>query len=592
MGVAAAPSVERSSCGTVPFARALIRGSLIRSLSKIAVGGLDATRDASGILPGRTVFVRTFARVALGLFLAMGFAASGAQGQAAVRNGPAAAPSSRDTRAALRKLVELPQTTATTPLRAALQTFYAQRSFSPVWSGSEAARAHAASVRAALGNAAAQGLNPRNYTAALARWKASPPKAGGDAASFDFAVTSSLFRYASDLQTGRVKPKDVYRHVALPPNELDPAKALADALAHDDLDGFLADLPPVHPGYKYLVAALARYRAIAAKGGWPIVPGGIALDGSDPRIAVLAKRLAFEDPVLTANAKPSADAVRDALLRFEKRTGLPEDGKLGPDVLRMLNAPAAWRVKQIEANMERWRWMPRYLEQRYIEVDVPDQSVSYIDGGKALLYSRVVIGKPSTPTPILRTTVAAVIANPPWDVPSDIAARKLLPKLRSKPDYLLVKNMVLSDGPANDPHGIRINWRHVSASNLRYQIQQSPGADNALGTILFDMPNEFDVYLHDTPEKNLFALDVREKSNGCVRVQEISELASLLLEGDDSDSAAQLQPAIASGQTQHIALSSPVAVYMLYWTAVAEADGTVHFRFDRYGRDRLLVAKL
>jgi murein L,D-transpeptidase YcbB/YkuD len=391
---------------------------------------------------------------------------------------------------------------------------------------------------------------------------------------------------------GRVKPKDVYRHVSLPTHELDPAKALADALEHDDFGEFLAGLPPLHPGYKYLAAALVRYRAIAAKGGWPAVPGGIALDGRDRRIAILAKRLAFEDPVLAANAKPSAGAVGDALLRFEKRNGLAEDGKLGPDELRVLNVPASWRVRQIMANMERWRWMPRYLEQRYIEVDVPDQSVSLIDDGSALLYSRVVIGKPSTPTPILRTTVAAVIANPSWDIPGDIFARKFLPKLRRKPTYLLARNMVLAGGPANDPHGTKINWRHVSASNLRYQIQQSPGADNALGTILFDMPNDFDVYLHDTPEKNLFALDVREKSNGCVRVQKIAELAALVLEGDDSDSAAALQPAVASGQTQRIALSSPVAVYMVYWTAVAEADGTVHFRFDRYGRDRLLIAKL
>jgi murein L,D-transpeptidase YcbB/YkuD len=152
--------------------------------------------------------------------------------------------------------------------------------------------------------------------------------------------------------------------------------------------------------------------------------------------------------------------------------------------------------------------------------------------------------------------------------------------------------MVLANGPADDPHGTKINWRRVRASNLRYEFQQSPGPDNALGAILFEMPNDFDVYLHDTPEKNLLALDMREKSNGCVRVQDILGLASLVLEGDDSDSAAALQPAIQSGQTQRLALTNPVAVYMLYWTAVAEADGTVHFRPDRYGRDRRLIAKL
>jgi len=492
----------------------------------------------------------------------------------------------------VRALVELPPSAAASPLQAQLAAFYAQRSFRPVWSGSITGEARAASVRAALASADEQGLDPKTYTAALARWQTTAPQGGHDAAAYDVALTSSLFRYASDLQTGRVKPKDVDHYVSLPAPEFDPSKALSEAIAQNDIDGFLAGLPPVHPGYTYLAGALARYRVIAAKGGWPTVPAGIALDGKDSRITILAVRLAFEDPLLAANGNWSPADVHDALLRFEKRNGLAEDGKLSPDVLKVLNVPAAFRVQQIRANMERWRWMPRYLEQRYIEVDVPDQSVSYIDDGTVRLYSKVVIGKPTTPTPILRTTVAAVIANPPWDIPSDIFARKFLPKLRHKSNYLQVRNVVLAGGPANDPHGTKINWRHVKASNLRYQVQQSPGADNALGTILFDMPNDFDVYLHDTPEKNLFALDVREKSNGCVRVEEISDLASLVLDDDESGSADALKPAIQSGQTTRLALSSPVAVYMLYWTAVAGPDGTVHFRPDRYDRDRRLIAKL
>ena len=558
-------------------------------LSKIADHD-DSSRDAAEV-PGSSTLRSALARSALGLFLATAICTPAVYSQTLARNS-SAAPSSRDTRAALRAFLELKPAVPSGPLRVSLEAFYAQRNFRPVWTGGEAATAQATTVRTALADAGIQGLDAKSYTAVLARWQAAPPEPGRNAAAFDIALTSSLFRYASDVRTGRFKPKDIYHDVSLPAPEFDPARALEDALDHDDIDGFLADLPPLHPGYKYLEAALARYRAIAEKGGWPMVPAGVALDGQDRRVAVLAKRLAFEDPELAANEDKSPDDVRDALLRFEKRNGLPQDGKLSPIVLSVLNVPAGWRVQQIKANMERWRWMPRYLERRYVEVDVPDQSVSFVDGGAVRLYSRVVIGKPSSPTPILRTTVAAIIANPYWDIPSDIAARKLLPKLRRKPNYLLVRNMVLADGPANDPHGTKVDWRHVTAANLRYQIKQSPGADNALGTILFDMPNPFDVYLHDTPEKRLLSLDVREKSNGCVRVQKIHDLASLILEGDDSDSAATLDPAIASGQNQRIALSNPVAVYMLYWTAIAEADGTVHFRPDRYGRDRALIAKL
>ena len=475
---------------------------------------------------------------------------------------------------------------------APLASFYGQRNFEPIWSGSDTAIASAAHVRAILAAADAQGLRSTDYIAALSRWKKKRPRPGADAAAYDVALTTGLVHYASDLRTGRVKPRDVYRDVSLPPADYDATAALSTALKQNALENFLSDLAPVHPGYVYLVEALARYRQIAAQGGWPVVPAGIKLDPADKRLGVLASRLAFEDPELAGTPSPSVDAIRAALLRFKKRNGLHEDDSLGPDVFKVLNVTAASRAQQILANMERWRWMPRYLESRYVEVDVPDQSVSFIDSGAALLYSEVVIGKPQTPTPILRTTVQAVIANPVWHVPDQIAARKLLPTLRKNPGYLLTKNMVLADGPANDPHGTKINWRHVRASNLRYQIEQSPGADNALGAILFDMPNDFDVYLHDTPEKDLFKLAVREKSNGCIRVQKIENLASLVLTGGQDDADKDLVDAIGTGQTQSLPLDGAVAIYMLYWTAIAKPDGTVHFRPDVYGRDRRLIAKL
>jgi L,D-transpeptidase YcbB len=493
-----------------------------------------------------------------------------------------------DTRTALRAMF---QPAAATP-SAPLANFYGERNFEPVWSGSDVAAGNATRVRALLVAADAQGLRSKDYTASLSHWKKKGPKPGSDAAAYDVALTTGLLHYASDLRTGRVKPRDVYRDVSLPPADFDAMAAFSTALKQNALENFLSDLAPIHPGYTYLVQALARYREVAAQGGWPVVPAGVSLNPDDKRLNALASRLAFEDPDLAGTPSPSVDEIRAALLRFKKRNGLHEDDALGPDVLKILNVTASSRVQEILANMERWRWMPRYLESRYVEVDVPDQSVSFIDSGSALLYSEVVIGKPQTPTPILRTTIRAVIANPVWHVPDQIAARKLLPSLRKNPGYLLAKNMVLADGPANDPHGTKIDWRHVRASNLRYQIEQSPGADNALGAILFDMPNDFDVYLHDTPEKNLFKLAVREKSNGCIRVQKIENLASLVLTDGQDDTDKGLVDAIGTAQTQTLPLDGAMAVYMLYWTAIAEPDGTVHFRPDVYGRDRRLIAKL
>lgn len=331
------------------------------------------------------------------------------------------------------------------------------------------------------------------------------------------------------------------------------------------------------------MGALVRYRAIADRGGWPTI--------ATPSLSQLAERLALEDPKLAAIDAPTGDDVRDAILRYEARNGLEEDGKAGPAVFAALNVPASKRVDQIEANLERLRWMPAKLERRYVSVNVPDQSVDFVRKGEVVLHSKVVVGKPELPTPILRTEVKAIVANPPWDLSDSIAA-ELLPHLRENPNYLLTKNIVLADGPADDPYGQNIDWSRVTASTIPYQLQQRPGGGNALGTLMLDMPNNFDVYLHDTPNKDLFKLETRERSHGCIRVQQIYPLASLILTDDVEEGVGKLSDAVATGQTVRMPLSDPLPVYLVYWTVIPQDHGTIGFRPDRYGRDKKLVALL
>lgn len=471
----------------------------------------------------------------------------------------------------------------------ALATFYQARDFKPVWSGSEEAQSRADLVQETLEHAYEQGLRARDYTSPLSQWAGSP-ETGADAADFDIAMTRSLFRYAHDVQLGRVAPNDVYKDVSLPPERLDAAAALASALANDAMKKFVTELPPQHPGYRGLVKALAIYRDIAEQGGWPKVPGGIALDGKDRRQALLAARLSFEDPDLAEAIDPSAADLRIALLRFQRRMGLDDNGRLDTDTLAALNVSAAYRVKEIAANMERWRWVPRGFEHDYIYVNVADESLDYVSNRTSLLHSRVIIGMKASPTPIMRTAVEAVVVNPPWDIPDDIAAKKLLPKLRQDASYLASRDMVLADGPSDDPHGTKIDWHHVTEDNIPYQIQQNPGSDNALGMLMLDSPNAFGVYLHDTPHKELFRLAVREKSNGCVRVEESRALASLALQNESEDE--DLDAMIASGKTERVPLSAPLPIYMLYWTAIADVNGGMQFRPDRYDRDPPLIARL
>ncbi len=306
----------------------------------------------------------------------------------------------------------------TRPVRESLARFYEARDFQPVWSGSAEAASMAGEVRVTLKKADEQGLRAADYAATPSRWDAAPA-AGREAAEYDLSLTADLLRYAHDVRVGRTRPRDIYRDVDLPKSDFDAAQALNEALKRHSLTEFLAGLPPPHPEYRRLVAALAKYRAIAAKGG-----------------------------------------------------------------------EASARIEQIVANMERWRWMPRTFERRYVRVNVPDQSVDFVRDGEVVLSSKVIIGRRNTTTPILRTQITTVVANPPWHIPGDIAAASILPQARKDPNYLAAHHMVMVQG----------------------QLQQLP--PSALGYVMLDSPNDFDVYLHDTPGKAIFDRDNREISNG------------------------------------------------------------------------------
>jgi murein L,D-transpeptidase YcbB/YkuD len=249
--------------------------------------------------------------------------------------------------------------------------------------------------------------------------------------------------------------------------------------------------------------------------------------------------------------------------RFQSRNGLDADGRVGPNTLAALNIPVSARIAQIEANMERWRWLPRQFERRHIVVDVPHQSVSFVRDGEVVLTSRAIVGARSTTTPLLRTTVHAVIASPPWNIPGDVSARDLLPRLRENPKYLHSRNMVWLDGPKDDPHGRKIDWRKVTPEQMSYRrIRQLPGPESGLGELMLDMPNDFDVYLHDTPGKELFKEPQRTVSNGCIRVEKIFELAALVLH-DDADSVASVKEVTNKRETQRLALNEPLPVYLV-----------------------------
>ena len=441
---------------------------------------------------------------------------------------------------------------------------YEKRGYQPIWTGSATAQSDTKRALDALRDAQDEGLSPEDYR--FSQLSTMTVASASEQTTFEMLMTDSLLSYARDLRSGRVQPTDVDEDVALPALGFDFATALANAASSGTIDTFLAELSPKHAEYRHLKLALAHYRTIEAAGGWPTLPETIVSAWQENDSDLLHRRLAVEDDIGGANG----ESLTDALKRYQQRNGLAADGRLGPRTLAALNTPVAARIEQIVANMERWRWMPRDLEPRRIAVNVADATLRFIDGDATLLESNVVVGAPKWRTPILRAEVTAVTVNPVWHVPSSIARREIWPKQQANPSYLQSQGFTVVDG----------------------QIRQPPGAGNALGQLKLEMPNEFNVYLHDTPSKAAFQRETRTLSHGCVRVEQIGALGALAIGGDTQSSLDQLSQLIADGTTTRIDLNERIPVYLMYWTTIASDDGSVAFRNDVYDRDVALIAAL
>lgn len=480
------------------------------------------------------------------------------------------------------------------PYTEKLKRFYQDRSFMPVWM-SGAHRQRAQLLLTTLASAADHGLDPSAYQVTM-----TIPHTGEltdtQAAHYEWLLTDSFIRYASDVRTGRAQPKAVVHSwdIARPP--FDPLNELARALAEGRLAELLATLPPSHEGYAHLVSALRQYRVIARQGGWPRIPHGPSLrpGQQDRRIPLLRERLMIEGDLNSmANGDNGYDTeLEEAIRRFQSRHGLAVDGIVGPATLNALNVAVETRIQQILVNMTRWRWLPRDLGSRYLTVNAADARLKVVENGQQVFTSKVIVGTRRHPTPVLESQLETVIFNPPWTVPSSIALNEILPKLRRNPHYLAQENIVIMGRRGIDPFGLAIDWSRISARHFDFRLQQLPGPNNALGQIKFDFPNRFSVYLHDTPQKKLFEQPGRTFSHGCVRVERARELAAFLLANQPQWNMARIDEAIASGLTEQAPITRPLTIYLLYWTVFVDAKGQVHFREDFYGRDQGLARLL
>lgn len=411
-------------------------------------------------------------------------------------------------------------------------------------------------------------LTPAERTAMIAALQATgdPPQPGAD----DASLTADVLQYARTELGERIDPSAVDRFWALEPARRDLAADFQRARAADGLAAWLAGLSPPYPQYRALEAAAVAYRSFVRAGGWEPLPSGKTLRPGqhDPRAALLRARLNAEGYAVAEPADPTLfdGELKRALAQFQARHGIADNGLLDAQTRLALNVSAEDRLGQIEANLERWRWMPHQMPVDWIEVNIGFQTAALHHGARSILQMKVVVGQPTKRTPMFTSRIDSIVLNPPWNVPADIAAAELLPKGAA---YLARNDFTWVDG----------------------HLQQRAGPKSALGRFKFDLPSPFGVYLHDTPVKSAFSRPVRLLSHGCMRLEKPQELAEILLERQGWTPEA-IDEAVATGKTQRIPLKTTLPLYVVYWTAMVEPSGAVDFRPDAYGWDRKLIDAL
>ncbi len=373
------------------------------------------------------------------------------------------------------------------------------------------------------------------------------------------ALVSAVLDRAKALSTGRVDTADFLDIWALRPAAFDPRPGLARAIAEDRLPQWASSLTPPYSGYDGLRRGLANYERIRDAGGWP------ALNAKSEPDAV-RKRIAIEDK----SVQPG-ETLTDVLQRAQRRYGLNPTGLLDARTLKELNVPVEDRIAAIMANMERWRWMPRELPVNRVQVNIAAAVLTLFEGDQPVTSMRAVTGSPDNATPMLTSSIHSIVVNPPWNVPSSIAKKELWPKGRATL--------------------LRQGYKIVGTPETGERIVQPAGPNSALGRLKFDFNNPFAVYLHDTPARAKFASYDRLASHGCIRLEKPVPLAELMVQSDPK-LAGKVQSLIDTGKTQRVQLPKEVAVYLLYWTAFASSNGTMNFRSDPYGWDKLLAQKI
>jgi len=485
-----------------------------------------------------------------------------------------------------------------------IKNFYEPSNYAAAWLTDGQPTRQAQAMIEVLKQADGKGLNAEDYDGS--RWpervsRLGPSPSSDARARFDAALTVCVMRYISDLHIGRVNPRHFKFNLDVGPKKYDLAAFLREKVVNGaDLEAELAGVEPPFAGYKRTQQALENYVALARQDDGeqlpvpakPIEPG--ASYAGVPRLTRLLRLLGDlpAEASVPDGSNVYAGALVAAVQQFQKRHGLPPDGRLGPQTLKQLNTPLTFRVEQLRLTLERWRWVPYQFPQPPIVVNIPEFRLrAYDQDGKVGLASNVIVGKAYRhETPVFERDMKFVVFRPYWNVPPSIRRSEIVPAIEKDRNYVAKKGYEVTTA-----QGAVVTAGLISDDILqqlrsgKLQVRQKPGPSNALGLVKLMFPNEYNVYLHSTPAQALFAQSRRDFSHGCIRVEQAAELAAWVLRDKPEWTLERVRNAMQSGSDNlQVNLTKPVPVLILYGTAVVDEQGQAHFFDDIYGYDSAL----
>lgn len=483
---------------------------------------------------------------------------------------------------------------------ATLKRFYAMHDYQPVWvQEDKLAPIHDTAITF-IANAEQEGLDSLDYALEELLHLREQIHTKPLWLELELQTTQALLLLTRDLRRGRLTASEVDPDWHIKQPDFDAAAYLQQAIASGDLKASLESLPPTTKIYQLMKQALSHYRKQITQGNhWASIPETplIRPNMSHPAIPLIRKRIAHDfvqygypeyDLPLSNDQKYDAHLV-DAIKAFQERNGLNADGIIGKNTRDALNRTPEQKIQQLRVNMERLRWLPRELGDRYLLVNIAGFQLAAIEQGQHVLTMRIIVGRDYRSTPSFDSRISHLVLNPYWNIPHSIATKDLLPKQQANPTYFASQSIKIYSNhdyqtDTLDPDSI--DWQTLG-KRFPYVLRQDPGAKNALGTIKFMFPNPFSIYLHDTPSKQLFRKDIRTFSSGCIRLEKPLQLAGFVL--NEPAAVTDLVAKIKTGKTTTVHLPKRLPIYLIYLTTWIDDQNNVYFSSDIYGRDKRVL---